>query len=120
MRRGQLKFDLAEYPSANGHQAARAGLLLPCPLGDSPQPAIRKEHLDIVSRKILLVLADDASFRVLQDQEQIIHIQRVAHHTHRQTSDEFWFEPELDEVPRLTMGEDLFGLFQRTVFGREA
>ncbi len=115
----QFEFDLAKYPLADGHQPARAGLLIARVFGNPPQAFIRKQHFDAISGEILLVLANDAALGVFQDQEQVIHLQAVAHHTHRQPADELRFKAELDEIPRLAVAQHLLGGFQGALLGAQ-
>ena len=76
---------------------------------DAPQAFVAEKTPRCRKPRRLLVLPDDAAFGAFQHQEQVVHVQRMADHAHRQSPDEFWLEAVFDEIPRLRLSSTSSG-----------
>ena len=71
-RAGQLELQVAEDFFADGHQSARAGLLIDGQLGDASQAVVLELGVNAVRGERLFVLADDAALACLENLLEVI------------------------------------------------
>src|SRR6478609_948818 len=96
----QLELEIAKHPLTDSHQSPRPRLFVRRQFRQPPQAIILELALDAVSGKSPFVLMDQAALALAQHVEQVIRVQTMTRHPHRQTPDELRLQPEVDHVCR--------------------
>ena len=104
-----LKLKITQHPLPRGHQPAGAGLFVRRAAGDHPQRVVLELRPHAVSGELALILADEATLRVLHDLKHVVGAQRITNHAHRQAADELRLETVVDEVLCQNLAEQMLG-----------
>src|SRR5262249_49591934 len=103
----QLEHDVEQRVLDDRAQATRTGLALERLVGDLPERVVGEDELDVVVAEEALVLLDERVLRLHQDLHEILAMQLVHGGADRQAADEVGDQPEVEEILRHDLSEQL-------------
>src|SRR6266508_1337840 len=107
LARRQLEHDVEQRGLDDRAEAAGAGLALERLLRDLPEAVLGEDELDVVVSEEALVLPHERVLRLREDLDEIVLLQLVHSGDDRQAPDELGDEPEVEQVFRHHLGEQL-------------
>src|ERR1700751_5004539 len=103
----QLEHHVEQRALDDGAQPACAGLALERAVGDLPHRVVGEDELDPVVPEEALVLLDERVLGLLEDLDEVLAPKLVHGRDDREASDELRDQPEVEEVLRHYVGEQL-------------
>ena len=97
----QTVFVFAKSALADSHKASRTRMVFIGLLRDPIKPGIGGDKINAIGFECINILANDGSFGILQDLEEIVDDQFLAADDHRQSTHKFRFESVFNKIVAL-------------------